>query len=633
MPRSKYQWHFPPRNQGVEVINEPSSAFFKDNPIVKLVREVIQNSLDAHEPGIHEPVSVAFTDTEVERSIIGASQLYRHLSSCLNRAKTESEALQDHYAGAVETLKNPHIRCLRITDTNTTGLKGKRWDALVTQEGSVQKSDTGAPGGSFGIGKNAVFNVSDIQTVFYSTHYLEGRKGRVDKLQGKATLMAHPDPDDSSESLQHIGFFTDSKGEPIIGGGNVDDFFQLSEPGTGVYIMGFNPRVEDWVGDIIRAVLQNFFYAIHHQSLVVSIDTEEGETQITRENLELLFNRFNEDTRNSYGYYRAIRDAEAVSTKSFPVIGSLDIFINLEGGPKRMAFVTRNGMLISDSKEKKDNPIPPRNRTIWPDYAAVVMPSTDGGDSEIRKMENPSHDAISPAQLRTEAEQKKMWSALLSARRAIQDIMDERTHLAQSGNQANLRELAEMFPELDPSKEGVTSLITRQITPSNTGQSSFEELDSDSDGGNEDIIDPDSEGESGGDREGTQAGTNNPNNQTGNQGNTRGQGTHGTRGSRVSLRNVRVVSTDPNTVVVALNPIGNAPHLVKFALSAAGEEFQNVGRIQIESAKVRESAYGVEVDVKDDVVSLSLPETERSIVEIKTSESVANLAFRMRVQA
>ena len=40
-------WQFPPRNGGVEYVQDPSSQFFGDEPVAKLVREVIQNSLDA----------------------------------------------------------------------------------------------------------------------------------------------------------------------------------------------------------------------------------------------------------------------------------------------------------------------------------------------------------------------------------------------------------------------------------------------------------------------------------------------------------------------------------------------------------------------------------------------------------
>ena len=213
------RWHFPPRNGGIDFVHDPSAAFFNDNPIPKLVREIIQNSLDARESGIAEPVSVNFSDTQVDRSLIGASQLYKHLTSCLGRAQGRSKSIREMYELAVKTLKSSHVRCLRITDINTTGLIGDRWDALVTEEGGVRKSDMGAPGGNFGIGKNAVFNVSDIQTVFYSTHYIDTKihKGRVDKLQGKATLMSHPNPNNSNESLQHIGFYQDENMQPITG--------------------------------------------------------------------------------------------------------------------------------------------------------------------------------------------------------------------------------------------------------------------------------------------------------------------------------------------------------------------------------------------------------------------------------
>ena len=46
-----------------------------------------------------------------------------------------------------------------------------------------------------------MLNISDLMTVFYSTRYVEGRKGRVQKLQGKATLMTHPGPKDAVERI------------------------------------------------------------------------------------------------------------------------------------------------------------------------------------------------------------------------------------------------------------------------------------------------------------------------------------------------------------------------------------------------------------------------------------------------
>ena len=46
------RWHFPPSNGGVDFgFEDASSAHFSDDPISKLAREVIQNSLDAKESG------------------------------------------------------------------------------------------------------------------------------------------------------------------------------------------------------------------------------------------------------------------------------------------------------------------------------------------------------------------------------------------------------------------------------------------------------------------------------------------------------------------------------------------------------------------------------------------------------
>ena len=568
MCNSKFQWSFPPLNGGSEVIDNASAAFFKDNPIPKLVREVIQNSLDARESGIYEPVCVTFADIQVERHLLGASQLYKHLTSCLNRviAEDRQESLKELYQGAVNTLRNSHIRCLRITDTNTTGLQGKRWDALVIEEGGVLKSDTGAPGGRFGIGKNAVFNVSDIQTVFYSTHYVDtsNRKGRVDRVQGKATLMAHHNPENPAEMLQHTGFYANADRAPIRGHRNVPSVFRLDEPGTGVYIMGFNPRVEDWVADIIRAVLRNFFFAIHQQNLIVCVKTENQEVRITHEDLEPMFERYrDEGTAESFAYYQAICDEEPIVTDPIPILGPLDLYIKImRKGPRRMAYVNRNGMLITDSREKKDNPLPPNNRSLWPDFAAVIMPSTDSGDREIRRMENPSHDAISAAQLLEQSQQRRMASAFAASRKAIREIMSEKVLSAHSDSESNLRELAVMFPELDPSNTGIEALLIRERPQNNYGQIALDSLgdEEDEEANDTERVEPDQEGETSGRREGETSGKGNGGNREGGSGSPRGSGDYGSKGRVSSIRDARVLSTDVNKVIVAFNLTGRPPH-------------------------------------------------------------------------
>ena len=213
-------------------MQDSSSSHFNEAPIPNLVREVIQNSLDAKYDGLEEPVRVAFTEIYISKSLIGGSELEKHICACRDRAEAENRsAIAESYQKALDILDQSQIRCLKIQDTGTTGLKDKLWDSLVTQEGAVNKTGSIA-GGNYGIGKNAVLNVSDLNTVFYSTRYIgrdsgsKGRvRGRIDKLQGKATLMTHPDPNAPAEKLQHIGFYIDEDGEPLTGARSIPKVF------------------------------------------------------------------------------------------------------------------------------------------------------------------------------------------------------------------------------------------------------------------------------------------------------------------------------------------------------------------------------------------------------------------------
>ena len=127
-------WHFPPRAWGLDVVQDSSSTHFRDDPIPKLVREVIQNSLDANDRDLDGPVQVEITESAVDRDIIGAGELQSHLQSCLDRAKSENRRnVRSFYERALGTIRAPAIRCLQIVDSGTSGLTAKHWDSLVLQ--------------------------------------------------------------------------------------------------------------------------------------------------------------------------------------------------------------------------------------------------------------------------------------------------------------------------------------------------------------------------------------------------------------------------------------------------------------------------------------------------------------------
>lgn len=632
-------WQFPPRGNGVEIFQDSASAHFRDDPIRKLVREVLQNSLDAKEKGLDDPVEVNIEEKSVPADLIGGDELKGHLTACLDRAKeAKRPKVQAIYDRALQALSTEQIRCLRIVDSGTMGLEGDKWAALVTQEGSVSKEGD-APGGSNGIGKNAVFNVSDLRTVFYSTRYLDRREGgRVEKLQGKASLMSHPNPGDKNESLQHIGFFAMPGGQPVLTQ-DIPDFFRLDGIGAGVFVMGFNPRSAEWVKVVTAAVIENFFYAIHHRKLVVKVaGTESDGVAVNHETLDGLFASHSAGTPFHH-YYKSIRAGQPVATNAIDKIGPVAMYLSLGSGPRRTAYINHNGMLITDSREQKINPVAPRGRSLWPDFAAVVTPDTVGGDEWVRQTENPSHDAMSPWQLDESKEQREAARVFREVREAIRKIIDDAAQVEKYGDTTNLMELAELFPdEFDPSAPGNAVLATRTapVRPSRpSGRISelqiaydamLQNTDETQAGGSSGDNAQDGEGEGNGKGGGGgEGGSSKTGDDLGKQ--SREKRERPARPPR--LHRPRFLPTGPAAATVAFTVAENTAQEVRLALTPAGGEWLGQeSHIAITAAKVV-SPQDQEARIVDGVVSLTPRPNERVIIEIAAAAELNGLAFRM----
>ena len=627
---SKPQWQFPKRNGGIEFIQDPSSAYFSDDPLPKLVREVVQNSLDAKQPGLNKPVTVLFTESQLAPDMIGGSGLKKHLLACRHRAREDNlPSVQRHYQRALKALDQKRIRCLQIIDSGTTGLEGAHWNALVSQEGSVRKLGD-APGGSFGIGKNAVFNVSDLRTVFYSTRCLE--LGRVEKLQGKATLMAHSKPGRKDIHLQHTGFFAKAKMEPILTR-EIPDFFRLPEVGTGVFVMGFNPRSSNWEKEVATAVIENFFYAIHNKQLVVEVKSQKAPSiSIDHENIDLLFDD-QPQSSPSFHYYRAIREAEPVRTDEIGPIGPLNVFVLIQkSGPRRTAYVNSNGMLITDIRDHRKNPIAPRGRSLWPDFAAVVAPGTAEGDGWVRRTENPSHDSMSPEQLPEAAERRDARRWFKEAREAIRAIIDDKAQLDRYGDQTNLEELAAMFPdEFDPAAPGNrvlrTARTSARIMPSTSLPGSDSSQGSAPGKGSGPGIGPGSESTT---RSQSGAGSKADSEPTAQPNPGSGSGT--TSGSRPArpprLRRPRFIPRSPSTATIAFTVPDEHPGQLQIALTPAGSEWRRESRVEITQASAS-NPPGLQVELQDGMVSLAPAPNDRVVLTVTTRDPISNLALRI----
>ncbi len=170
---TKIGWRFPPTNGGrVDGFNDPGIAHFNGAPLSSLARETIQNSLDAGWR-LGEPVHVTFELKDFTPEELGRNELMSAIEAS-KRAATDDDLAKQALESARLVLERDRVPCLRVSDRNTTGLRGDQWRALVKMQGVSLKPEVEGAGGSHGIGKYAPFAVSALRTVFYWTCYEEG---------------------------------------------------------------------------------------------------------------------------------------------------------------------------------------------------------------------------------------------------------------------------------------------------------------------------------------------------------------------------------------------------------------------------------------------------------------------------
>ena len=136
----EFGWRFPPTNGGrVDGFNDPGIAHFSGSPYSSLARETIQNSLDARD-SYDEPVHVSFEMIELSPDELGQAELSAAIEACGNEVDSDDPA-QSELIRAQEVLALNEVPFLRVSDRNTTGLRGKHWRTLVKMQGASFKAD------------------------------------------------------------------------------------------------------------------------------------------------------------------------------------------------------------------------------------------------------------------------------------------------------------------------------------------------------------------------------------------------------------------------------------------------------------------------------------------------------------
>lgn len=466
----RYKSLVPQNFRGVQIMTDPKLEFlkneageaeglsdagietFRDDPYASCAREAGQNSRDA---GVNNgaPVRMQF-DLIVENSknlpFYGA--LAGALDCCLSQAQAEKE--KEFFKNAVAVISKEKLPILRISDFNTKGLVGPPEKAgtvfhSLLKSSGVSKKESETSGGSYGIGKNANFAVSDLQAVVYSTVYVGESGTQSFAAQGKVKLVSHCDG--GGTHRRSTGYWGVPDGfRAITTESLVPEWMRRSEIGTSIFCIGFRES-EGWAERMTYSLVSNFFVAIQNEDMEFEVDS--SSIKINSNTVEgLLCRQDIIETAEASGHSSELSFARQlhrclVSERSTEEIfeiaglGKVNVRILTEVGmPRRVGFV-RNGMLITDNLRHFGQAL---SRFNGADFIALVQPCDHAAGKLLKKLENPAHNAFSAERISDPVGRRDAEKAMRKLGSKLREMIKKVTGTPSDGSLA-LDELGRFF--------------------------------------------------------------------------------------------------------------------------------------------------------------------------------------------
>jgi hypothetical protein len=395
------KWYFGPQAKGNEKgPNNPTALTFKGTKYHSLIRESIQNSLDAVDDS-DQPVTVSFD----YRGFSGLEfpeffKLKDHIIGCLDKYPNDENG-EKLFRPMLEYFDNfqvdQNMGYLRIVDTNTTGMHYDPDDAKSPFNAFISEGIASKPngaGGSFGFGKAVFWMLSPISTVFVSS-----KTDFETNFEGQSKLCTHflePGKDLSPNGL----YDTNGEGKVITEELRIPEYFRPKQKGTSVFVLGVPYVDEEIHKELVESVLRNFWMAIYRKKLIVKIEHEVIDSESLPILMESHFELLNNKEKEIFDYnprffYDIVVNAENGSDSDYTLItdsvtmNGHDCQFSLYIHKQQDAigqFVFMRSPLMTVFTEKM---------SACKGADGVFICDSEYGNNHLREMEDCSHDSWS----------------------------------------------------------------------------------------------------------------------------------------------------------------------------------------------------------------------------------------------
>ena len=353
--------------------NENSIQQFGENVEKSIVREALQNSMDAGVKGSKDPVSVEFKTFSLPKdALFGFQDIERHLQMC-----AKQEPKNDKIKKCIDLIERNAYSLLEISDYNTNGMLEEDLHALVKDKFLAYNKSKDSQGGAGIGGKSSFMAASYLRSFLVSTVSKEGFR-----FKGRTQLCTRQDDMDKSIHWRDKGFYNDDYRLNLE---DLPEKLKRSEQGSSIFIVGYKSVMRDVKGEYIREVLRNYWLSILHNKLIVNVFGSELNNDNILKYIEEYFPNYKDFEKSEFrSNPRAYAETVSQGTlykREIPRLGECKLW--LKKNDEYPGFVSRHRksrMLIYKTKE------------IESGFAGVFLCTSKSGNEVLKDMEGAKHD-------------------------------------------------------------------------------------------------------------------------------------------------------------------------------------------------------------------------------------------------
>lgn len=418
------KWYFAPEPEmGAEAKgpNRSMMLTFRQSPYGSLVRESIQNSLDAAPKDATEPVKVVYSNGFLRQE--DYPELF-NISKRIEGIKTyfptneQTRSIVDQILAKVRSY-NGRMPFVKVSDFNTVGMSytsgstNTPFYAFLHAEG-LHVNDNPNSGGAFGAGKDAYFAMSDISSVMCYTY----TQSKEHYFQCTSRLCSHKVDD---QNYMSKGYYDNNSTEPVSDITKIPacPFFRKDADGTGTDIMILGMRLDEVRArkEIVKSVLQNFWMAVYDRKLEVVVNGNAQIPNITinksnlkrlmREIFEGMVDRSTENNPDNYNprpyfeVYSTINEVNDYDTEKYsyyeskdgeyPTLGKMSLYLLKD--PKATDKITY-------MRSPKMKVYAERTKNFRCGIYGLFLCTNSQGDEVLRDLEDQAHKGWRPSNAR-----------------------------------------------------------------------------------------------------------------------------------------------------------------------------------------------------------------------------------------